>query len=494
MDRLVRVVEQSDGFTLALVRSNEPLQRKELIQALKARLAEKRFLEVSFSGPIISLLDVLGERWNKWDADGPPDAVCVSGFEASMVGQREFSPALGRLNNDRDLLRRAIPAPLLLWLPEFAIDLASKGAPDFWAWRSGIYEFLMDTTASALETGAMSSMSANVSLDLALPLKNKHKEIANLRTLVDSALALTAPGKRECETLASLLYRLADLHHSLGEHETATSLSEESLRFSERAGYDLGVAKALHALGVLKQGKGLYDEARELYERSVEKSREVGDEEVTAGTLHQLGILAQVEGRNEAAKQQYLGPLEIYRRFDNQLGIAAVLNNMGLVAMDDGEYNTSENLLQESLRLAYRLGNEDRISRTLHNLGTLARLQGDYSTARHKYDESLRIKRLLGNQAGIALTLWTLGVIERQSCNSPSAVRLLAQSLEILNRLESPQANGVDEMLGGLRKDMTETAFLEALADARESAGVAGAVWHWLAERTHSLKLRFRRP
>ena len=141
LDRLVRVIERSDGFTLAFVRCNHPIQRETMRQRLRERLTGKRLLEVFQDKPIISLLDELSRAW---DASNPPDAVCVYGLEMSISQEREYSPVLGRLNHDRDLLRRAIPVPLLIWLPDFALDYVARGAPDFWAWRSGVYEFPTD--------------------------------------------------------------------------------------------------------------------------------------------------------------------------------------------------------------------------------------------------------------------------------------------------------------------------------------------------------------
>ena len=130
LDRLERVVRWADDFRLAFVKCNRPTQREAMRRALLDRLKDKRVLEVFLEKPIISLLDELTARW---DTANPPDAVCVYGLEKSVQEQCEASPVLGRLNHDRDLLRRAVPAALLIWLPDFALDCVVRGAPDFWA-------------------------------------------------------------------------------------------------------------------------------------------------------------------------------------------------------------------------------------------------------------------------------------------------------------------------------------------------------------------------
>ena len=34
-----------------------------------------------------------------------------------------------------------MPHPLVIWLPDYAVTAVAALAPDFWAWRSGVFEF-----------------------------------------------------------------------------------------------------------------------------------------------------------------------------------------------------------------------------------------------------------------------------------------------------------------------------------------------------------------
>src|SRR5690606_13038766 len=38
-------------------------------------------------------------------------------------------------------LKETVPVPIVLWLPEYALRAIIRGAPDFWAWRSGVFDF-----------------------------------------------------------------------------------------------------------------------------------------------------------------------------------------------------------------------------------------------------------------------------------------------------------------------------------------------------------------
>ncbi len=55
--------------------------------------------------------------------------------------------AQAQLNEGRGLYQD-LGRPLVFWLPEDALRRVARGAPDFWAWRSGVYEFALQPVAS----------------------------------------------------------------------------------------------------------------------------------------------------------------------------------------------------------------------------------------------------------------------------------------------------------------------------------------------------------
>lgn len=51
--------------------------------------------------------------------------------------------ALGQLNERRGRYQQ-LTRPVVFWVPEYVLRLIATKAPDFWAWRSGVYEFAAD--------------------------------------------------------------------------------------------------------------------------------------------------------------------------------------------------------------------------------------------------------------------------------------------------------------------------------------------------------------
>src|ERR1700747_3589597 len=110
---LERVVRWAGEFTLVFVGCNDSAQANDMRRMLLSRLKDKRILEVELEQPIQSLLQELSVRWNRTN---PPDAINLIGLEKSIDEKLEDSPILGRLNHERELLRRSFRAALLIWL------------------------------------------------------------------------------------------------------------------------------------------------------------------------------------------------------------------------------------------------------------------------------------------------------------------------------------------------------------------------------------------
>ena len=68
-------------------------------------------------------------------------AVFVAGLEYGIPFDQPNARILAELNLGRDPFLRDVPHPLVIWLPDYAVTAVARFAPDFWAWRSGVFEF-----------------------------------------------------------------------------------------------------------------------------------------------------------------------------------------------------------------------------------------------------------------------------------------------------------------------------------------------------------------
>ena len=139
---LERLIQRADGFALAFARVNSLIRRRELAADLRQRLeANVRVIEVNVPPETTDLESLLARAYAEADVDGRKLTFFVYGIERVLSSARERTGFLPVLNYKRENLQRAVPAPVVLWMPEFALQLIIRGAPDLWAWRSGVFEF-----------------------------------------------------------------------------------------------------------------------------------------------------------------------------------------------------------------------------------------------------------------------------------------------------------------------------------------------------------------
>lgn len=457
IDRLERVVRRADDFVLGFVKCNHPSQREEIRHAFFIRVEDRRVLEIELDQPIVSLLDEITARW---DAVNPPDAVCVYGLEHSINIDGESSPVLGRLNNDRDLLRRTIPVPLLIWLPDYALDLVVRGAPDFWAWRSGVYEFPTET--GLWQSDGIAALYPDVSNLFSLTFNEKRQEIARLEELVRTAHTLPQQDERGWDLIAHLLHQLGVTYHSLGEWEMAQSRYEESIRISEQLCNKAGSATTLHQLAMLQQDKGNLSDAEGLYKQSLDIKKQLSLNSA-ANTLHQLGNIQWRQGNLLEAERLYMESLEINEQTGDRYGVAGNLGQLGLLQKEQGNSSEAEELYQQSLAIFQQLGDNDGVGTTLHQLARLRRDQGNLAEAERLYQQSLAIFEQMGDKNRVSVSLWHIGSLWQMQEQLHNALSNYIASWMLQRELQPFAAEWVRQPIQDIRQQVGEEQFYEWL-------------------------------
>lgn len=490
--RLARALDYAEGFWLGFAKCNSPAQRREVVAECRVLLEplKIRLLEIELTEPVTDLLPVIhehlsrhgdvvarGERTSSSAARTDKLAVFIYGLEQSIPSREAYPPILSALNLSRELFRQQLPYPLVLWLPDYALTALARKAPDFWAWRSGLYEFapkrdLTDKSLAevrgqaAYTTENLSEQAKRQRLSMLKGLLEDYRELgdspreqkARANILFELGLMYLMLGelfeaKRVYEAALSswrklkdersegaTLHELGRLAHKAGNYDEAQRLYGESLEIKRKFGNKRGVAYTLGQLGNLAYAQGNLAEARDLYDKCLEISKQLNDKRSIAAALHQLAQLAQDAGELGEARRLYGESLDIKKSLSDENGVAITLHNLGILAEDAGRLEEARRLYNESLELKKRLGNQSGIAVTLHQLGRLAQATGELEEARLLYGESLEIEQRIGNQYDIAITLWHLGNLSEQEGDIAEALRLYHEALGSLEKLGSPYA------------------------------------------------------
>ena len=411
--RLVRAIDYAEGFWLGFAKSNTPAQRRRLAALCRDLLEPLRIrvLEIELTEPVTDLLPVLRERLaqekaaNEENMRGeeaatttrPKLAIFVHGLERSIPSREAYPPLLSSLNLKRELFRQEVPHPLLLWLPDYALTALARKAPDFWAWRSGLYEFAPERESTEQSLEAVR--------DEAIHVTNSFSEQAKRERLV---------------MLKGLLEDYRELGHDLREQ--------------------MSQANILNDIGLMHEMLGEWDMAKKAYEESLIVRRNIQNEAGIAVALHNLGRVAQHMKDTENAKRLYNESLNIRRKFGEQYGISLILGQLGVLAQELGDFQEARRLYDESLEISNSINDQRNVATTLHELGRLSRRQRDFKEARRLYSESLEIKKRIADQNGIALTLNNFGILAEEEGDRAEAGRLYREALVIFERLGSPFA------------------------------------------------------
>jgi tetratricopeptide (TPR) repeat protein len=274
-------------------------------------------------------------------------------------------------------------------------------------------------------------------------LKAETGDIARAIALYEQSLAITE-SIGNLQTKAATLHQLGILKANTGDIGGAIALYEQSLAITESIGNLQTKAATLHCLGMLKANTGDIAGAIALFEQSLAITESIGDLQTKAATLHELGRLKAYTRDIAGAIALYEQSLAINESIGNLQGKAATLHCLGSLKADTGDIAGAIALFEQSLAINESIGNLQTKAATLHELGSLKANTGDIAGAISLYEQSLAIDESIGDLQGKAATLtWLGGLAADVQGDFETGLNYLHQSLEILQHIQSPEAENV---------------------------------------------------
>jgi predicted ATPase/DNA-binding SARP family transcriptional activator len=169
-------------------------------------------------------------------------------------------------------------------------------------------------------------------------------------------------------------------------------------------------AKALTVAGTLADICGDHATACSMHEESIKIWRELGDKKSLVGALNALGQYYFTEGDFEKARSFFEECLNIEEELSEQTDS---LHSLGIVFYELGDYASATSFLERDLAIQREIGDTRRAALALANLGLVAYEQGDYTLALSRHRESLAIRQTLGAKRGFVYSLEGLAMVYR---------------------------------------------------------------------------------
>lgn len=215
-----------------------------------------------------------------------------------VIGQRDWFDA-GRWeasNTRRERLAAEARARLLFWLDGEAIALASRSAPDLWAWRGGVYSFLPASAVTCPQPSRENPQSTTVLL--------LNTEVADIRSMaersrrVDEIRRWLAEHPNAPDELRKIaLDELSKLLFSLGDYDDALRhWREVEIPFHHRLGDSRGEAITMGKINAILQQRGETNKALRIHrEELLPVFKRLSDAPSKAITLEKIASISQAQ-------------------------------------------------------------------------------------------------------------------------------------------------------------------------------------------------------
>jgi tetratricopeptide (TPR) repeat protein len=424
LDRLVRSIDLAEGFALFIARCNVPVLRNDLILIARQQLAALgvEVVEVAFEDEPVNVRERLAAALAAADEDteapilvelpaarqslvvaeppagyivGGKRAVFVTGLELGIPFDQPNARVLAELNLGRDAFPRDVPHPLVIWLPDYAVTAVARCAPDFWAWRSGVFEF---------ETGAVERSAALKQLAGDRPwltLTNLSPEARLLRrrqleSLLDDYRDLPDDPRMTSER-ASILADLGHIGAAAQDHRNAAANYERALALYRQLSDQRNEAAILSSLGYVYDALGEKRKALDFYEQALPLRRQVGDRGGEATALSNIGAVYSALGDKRKALDFYEQALPLLRQVGDRGGEATTLNNLGLVYRSLGDMRKALDFYEQAVTILQKVRDRWHESMGRANLAGVYEALGDLAKAEEQLALVVALDEAIGH-------------------------------------------------------------------------------------------------
>ena len=422
--RLQRLLDGRQLFTLCFLTYSDSAYRDEVADFLEERLGAR--VRVSIDPDDRIGTEALFEKLSAGRNRGPAQ---LTGPERWPEGLDDL---LGRLNHRRGALAERCARPLLMWIRSRDLRAVATRAADLWAWRSGVFDFVLPASPNRREPHRPHGWAAGVT-----DASRRRERIEELRQFLAKR-----PSLRPIDV--DLLLDMGELHESFGEMEAAKAAylrARDALASMDdrrrRAITEGRIADFLEARGELGEALRIRtEEELPVYER-------LGDVRSRAITQGKIADILQARGElDEALRIRTEEELPVYERLGDVRSRAITEGRIAGILETRGELDEALRIrTEEELPVYERLGDVRSRAITEGRIADILEARGELDEAlRIRVEEELPVYERLGDvrsraiaQGKIADILQTRGELD--------------EALRILNEEELP----VYERLGDMR-------------------------------------------
>ena len=430
---LLTFIDFSEKFTLGFIEINFPPDGEFLIEALKtnSQCEEIQFVILKFADPNLRFLRdaIIQELANIEKEANKKLVLIIQCLEKSIGVYGEYPPFLQDLNFVRDAYKKTVPYPILFVLPDYAINRLAKFAPDFWAWRSGVFRF--KTLEKTRENAITQTLESNIEIDRVEP-QEKQERIEILQSLLmEYKPTSEKTNDGNLRRYSNILLELGTAYISQHQAKTAREYLAEALQIADKLADINFKRQVLNKIGDAYREGRKFEKAIDYYQQGLDIARELKNRNVESYTLFNLGNAYFYLRKFLEARKYYQNSLEICQKLDDHDNESRIYHRLGYVAQEMREYAQARDYHQQALAIDIELGNRFYQANTYHNLGMVAQEIREYAQAQDYYQQALAIDIEFGDRYSQASTYHQLGRVAQEMREYAQARDFYQQALSI---------------------------------------------------------------
>jgi tetratricopeptide (TPR) repeat protein len=459
LSQIYTYLNQTPGSSFIFALYKTVAMREVIVERLNA-MVEKPFGELFLSK---KNKDVIALLQNYFAQNAKNHGLFLYDIEET------FPDSLNNINLKREAMLD-IKHPVIFWIREFAAQEIARNAPDFWGWRSEVFDFrfqndelsesIIDQSTVVFFHKKKEDLDRRISLlreTIRLQILAGTDDTKNFAYLNNQlGLLYTQLGLYDealsCYEIAAHLYvdvenksgegtalnNISQIYDARGDYDTALSYLERSLKLRQEIGNKSGEGTTLMNIGNICSARGDYDTALSYLERALKMSQEIGDKNVEFKALGNIAKIYSVRGENEKALNQFKDVLVICQEIGAKNGESTTLNEIGRIFSARGDYEAALSYFERSLKIAQGIGDKSGEGATLSNLGTIYYARGDNETALSYFERSLKMSQEIGDKRIEAVTCLNLAHIFEDRDEIERAISLVQRTVIIDAQTQHP--------------------------------------------------------
>ena len=328
-------------------------------------------------------------------------------------------------NVRRERVAALARARLVFWLDGPAIELASRGAPDLWAWRAGVYAFVYANAADK-------STNANEIL-AGFPRRfsgiDTRSMTQRFRRMTEIRAWLEAHPDAPDELRLSPMDELGRLMFEAGEYDDALfHWRERELPLLKRMCKDGAVAGTLGQIADVLRFRGDLDEALRIRrEEQLPVYEKLGDVRSYAVTMGKIADVLQARGDlEEALRIRREEELPVFEKLGDMREYAVTMGKIADVLQARGDLEEALRIRrEEELPVFAKLGDVRSYAMTMGRIADVLQARGDLDeTLRIRREEELPVYEKLGDMRSYAVTMGKIADVLQERGELEEALRI----------------------------------------------------------------------